>query len=240
MILRGKEVAPYTDVNGNRIIGAPNTNNASTVEFAAKNCTLIIGERVGFFGLVNFFRDNSTVIIGSRSSFRGRMSLGLDCEIRYGDDIYCGPDLQINTAEGANVTLGNDLLIGPQCRIRADDSHPIYDGVTGARINPSQSITIGDHVWFGQEVFVMPGAQIGSGSVIGARSMVTKSKPIPPNSLAVGMPAKAVRSKINWVRKHIQRDNDVPETVPPIFEQEAVVEPRRRPRWASAVVGLFR
>lgn len=41
------------------------------------------------------------------------------------------------------------MLIANQCRVRADDSHPIYDGVTGERINPSRSISIGDHVWIG-------------------------------------------------------------------------------------------
>ena len=238
--LQGDKITTYSDANGNTLKGSPSTNQHAKVEFGASNCTLIFGENTSFHGVISFYRDNSTVIIGSRTSVRGRMTLGLESAIHLGDQVYCGPDLQINTAEGATVTLGNDLLIGANCRIRADDSHPIYDGVTGKRINLSQSITIEDHVWLGQQVFVMPGSHIGRGSMIGACSVVTQSKPIPPHSLAVGMPAKVVRSKINWVRKHLQHGRDVTETVPPIFEPEAVMEANGRPRLVGALLNLFR
>jgi len=55
-----------------------------------------------------------------------------------------------------------------------------------------QPVTLGKSVWLPWRVFVMPGSTIGDGTVIGANSLVSGS--IPPNSLAVGSPAKVIRS----------------------------------------------
>ncbi|WP_308303877.1 DapH/DapD/GlmU-related protein, partial [Vibrio parahaemolyticus] len=51
---------------------------------------------------------------------------------------------------------------------------------------------IHDNVWLGEGVFVMPGVTIGKNSIIGAGSVVTKS--IPENVIAVGNPAKIIKS----------------------------------------------
>ena len=50
---------------------------------------------------------------------------------------------------------------------------------------------IGDNVWLGEGVIVMPGVTIGNGCVIGAHSVVNKS--IPDNCIAVGTPAKIIK-----------------------------------------------
>jgi acetyltransferase-like isoleucine patch superfamily enzyme len=57
-------------------------------------------------------------------------------------------------------------------------------------------VTIGKSVWFPWRVFVMPGSVVGDGSVIGANSLV--SGEIPPYSLAVGSPAKVIKSAPDW------------------------------------------
>jgi acetyltransferase-like isoleucine patch superfamily enzyme len=87
------------------------------------------------------------------------------------------------------VTIGDDTGIGGHCLIfthgawlNALDGYP----VTYA------PVTLGNSVWLPWRVFVMPGATIGDGSVIGANSLV--SGDIPPYSLAVGTPAKVIRS----------------------------------------------
>lgn len=66
----------------------------------------------------------------------------------------------------------------------------------GDRINPDESIEIGDRVGLTREVMVLKGAIIGSDVVIGARSIV--SKKILPNTLAVSIPARVVRTNITW------------------------------------------
>ena len=52
-------------------------------------------------------------------------------------------------------------------------------------------ITIGNNVWIGAQVCVLPGVTIGDNTIIGAGSVVTKS--IPANVLAVGNPCRVVR-----------------------------------------------
>ena len=60
-------------------------------------------------------------------------------------------------------------------------------------------MTLGKSVWLPWRVFVMPGSTIGDGSVIGANSLVSGN--IPPNSLAVGSPAKVIRSAPDFPKK---------------------------------------
>jgi acetyltransferase-like isoleucine patch superfamily enzyme len=56
---------------------------------------------------------------------------------------------------------------------------------------PSAPIMIGDRVWIGSCVIILPGVSIGNHAAVGAGSVVIKS--IPPNCLAVGNPARVVR-----------------------------------------------
>ena len=54
---------------------------------------------------------------------------------------------------------------------------------------------IGDDCWIGRRVMIMPGVKIGEGCVIGAGAVVTKD--IPPYSVAAGVPAKVVKTRMN-------------------------------------------
>jgi len=87
------------------------------------------------------------------------------------------------------VTIGDDTGIGGHCLIfthgawlNALDGYPVT----------YEPVTLGNSVWLPWRVFVMPGTTIGDGSVIGANSLVQGT--IPPMSLAVGSPAKVIRS----------------------------------------------
>lgn len=209
--LRNKQAGDWADDSGNRIIGNPKVLGPAYVEFTGSNNLLSFATGSSVAGYLSFRRDDSQVTFGERAMFRGRMSVGQECSITFGTGIYWGPNGYVTSAEGANITFGDDLLISENCTFRADDSHPIYDGDTGERINPSRDIVVGSHVWVGVDALVMPGSVIGSGSVLGARSMVTPSRPVPKNSLAVGSPVRIVRENIRWVRKHLQTSLDIDE-----------------------------
>lgn len=87
------------------------------------------------------------------------------------------------------ITIGRNVLIGPNVTL----------STTGHAIHPdhradgmySFPITIGDNVWIGGNVMVLPGVTIGENSVIGAGSVVTKD--IPANVVAFGAPCKVYR-----------------------------------------------
>jgi acetyltransferase-like isoleucine patch superfamily enzyme len=93
------------------------------------------------------------------------------------------------------VTIGDDTGIGGHCLIfthgawlNALDGYPVT----------YEPVTLGKSVWLPWRVFIMPGTTIGDGSVIGANSLVQGT--IPPMSLAVGSPAKVIRSAPDFPR----------------------------------------
>lgn len=94
------------------------------------------------------------------------------------------------------VIIGDDTGIGGHTLIFTHGAWlNAFDGYP-ADYKP---VTIGKSVWFPWRVFVMPGSVVGDGSVIGANSLV--SGEIPPYSLAVGSPAKVIKSAPDWPKK---------------------------------------
>jgi acetyltransferase-like isoleucine patch superfamily enzyme len=94
------------------------------------------------------------------------------------------------------VVIGDDTGIGGHCLIFTHGSWlNVLDGypVTFA------PVTLGKSVWLPWRVFIMPGVTVGDGSVIGANSLVTSN--IPPYSLAMGSPAKVVKSAPDFPRR---------------------------------------
>ena len=82
-----------------------------------------------------------------------------------------------------------------------DDTHAIRDAVTGQRLNTfGGRIVIDRHVWLCEHARVLDGASIGPNSIVGADSLV-KRRVVPPNSVAVGVPARIVRSGVTWSRE---------------------------------------
>lgn len=89
------------------------------------------------------------------------------------------------------VTIGERCLIGPHCMIIDSAFHDI-DPDRRLDAPVADPITIGDNVWLGARVVVLPGVTIGHDAVIGIGSIVTSD--VPPRSLAVGVPARVIRN----------------------------------------------
>ncbi|HWP91067.1 MAG TPA: acyltransferase [Thermodesulfobacteriota bacterium] len=86
-----------------------------------------------------------------------------------------------------SIEIGEDTQIGPCCLITTTDHD--YRGHLETSFKP---VVIGKGVWVGANVTILPGVEIGDYAVIGAGAVVTKS--IPPRSIAVGVPAKVVKT----------------------------------------------
>jgi acetyltransferase-like isoleucine patch superfamily enzyme len=94
------------------------------------------------------------------------------------------------------VTIGDDTGIGGHCLIF---THGAWLNVLDGYPVNYEPVTLGKSVWLPWRVFVMPGTTIGDGSVIGANSLVQGT--IPPCSLAVGSPAKVIRTAPEFPRR---------------------------------------
>lgn len=91
-----------------------------------------------------------------------------------------------------SICIGEDALIAEHVTIR-DQDHRFGPGLTTAKAGfTTAPITIGNNVWIGAKATVTKGVTIGDNVVIGANSVVTRD--IPANSVAVGAPARVIRS----------------------------------------------
>ncbi|WP_411121877.1 sugar O-acetyltransferase [Streptomyces sp. x-19] len=114
------------------------------------------------------------------------------CE--FGFFIELGPRTRVNfdvmMLDCAPITLGADVLVAPRCQLFTAN-HPFDPDLRRTMWEYAKPIAVGDRVWLGGGVTVLPGVTIGADTVVGAGSVVTKD--LPPKVLAVGNPARVVR-----------------------------------------------
>ena len=108
--------------------------------------------------------------------------------IELGENFYSNHNLVI--LDCAKVTFGDTVFIAPDCGFYAA-GHPIDAERRNIGLEYAYPITVGNDVWIGGGVRVMPGVTIGSNVVIGSGSVVTKD--IPDNVVAAGNPCRVLR-----------------------------------------------
>lgn len=108
--------------------------------------------------------------------------------INLGENFYSNHNLVI--LDAAKVTFGDNVFVGPSCGFHTA-GHPIDFERRNQGLEYAHPITVGNNVWFGAGVQVLPGVTIGDNVVIGAGSIVVKD--IPSNCVAVGNPCKVIR-----------------------------------------------
>jgi maltose O-acetyltransferase len=127
-------------------------------------------------------------------------ALGDGSEIRppfycdFGDRVFVGAGTFANfglvALDVAPIVIGDDVQIGPSVQLLTP-THPIDAAARRAKWESARPISIGDNVWLGGGVIVLPGVSIGRNSVIGAGSVV--SRDVPADVVAVGNPARVTR-----------------------------------------------
>lgn len=134
--------------------------------------------------------------------------------VRLGSHTRVAPN--VSFTNGERIAIGSGTKIGAGCYLWAGDRQGRIEIGDGCRLGPQVFITasdygaeggisfldqprqeadviVGDHVWLGARVFVAAGVTIGDHCIVGAGAVVTKS--LPANSIAVGVPARVVRTR---------------------------------------------
>lgn len=138
---------------------------------------------------------------GVTSTFSGIANISL------GDDVFIGPRCFIAVPDAA-LSIGDDTVIGPDLCVMGGD-HRMGDPGTLYRdtheLGVNEPVAIGCNVWIGARVTVLKGVRIGDGAIVGAGSVVNQD--IPSQAIAVGVPARVVRWRFEAAGqdRHAQR-----------------------------------
>ena len=113
-----------------------------------------------------------------------------DCgfNISVGENFYTNHNVTI--LDAAKVTFGDNVFIAPNC-VFSTAGHAIDSEQRNRGLEIALPITVGDSVWIGANVSVLPGVTIGSNTIIGASSVVNKD--IPDGVIACGNPCRVIR-----------------------------------------------
>jgi len=128
------------------------------------------------------------------------VAMAPNVSLRNGHHLTVGPGAHIGercmlwAGERAGIVLGEKALLGPEVMItvanyRMTPGIPVMD-----QPRDEADVVVGAGTWLGARVIILPGVTIGDGAVVGAGSIVTKD--VPPDSIAVGIPARVVGSRV--------------------------------------------
>lgn len=155
----------------------------------------------GHGSLIDYFAGNikgeEHIDIGMNTEFGPQLRLTAwgEGQIRVGDNCHFGERNHITACK--SISIGNDVISGPNVLI-SDNARgkSTLEDLTIAPFNRELKskgpVVIGDKVWLGQNSCILGGVTIGHNSVVGANSVVTHD--VPPFSIAVGNPAKVIKS----------------------------------------------
>ncbi|MFC4693438.1 MULTISPECIES: sugar O-acetyltransferase [Geodermatophilus] len=126
--------------------------------------------------------------VGEGTEIRPPLYVDYGSRIRVG--ARCFANVGLVALDVAAITIGDDVQIGPNVQLLTP-THPVEPGPRRDKWEAARPITIGDNVWLGGGVIVLPGVSIGADTVVGAGSVVTRD--LPAGVVAVGNPARVVR-----------------------------------------------
>lgn len=120
---------------------------------------------------------------------------GFHCD--YGKNIHVGDEFTANynvtILDGAPVRIGNNCMLGPGTLISTVD-HPVDGARRRGHVAFAKPVTLGNDVWLGGNVSVMPGVTIGDNVVVGAGAVVTHD--VPSNCVVAGVAARVIRQLV--------------------------------------------
>ena len=130
------------------------------------------------------------------------VSIGTNFNCDYGLHISVGKNFLTNynvtILDIAPVTIGDYVMIGPNTLI-STVGHPLSPMGRREHLGVAKPVTIGDDVWIGGNVTILPGVSIGNNVIVAAGAVVTKD--VPDNCVVGGVPAKVIKPLENDIPK---------------------------------------
>ena len=177
--------------------------NSSLVIRSYDMSCIEIGRGNRFDGDCSITASNGTIRIGEKNVFNYRCGFRTTCkgEINIGNMCTIGRESSLVSSLNAKIVVEDDCMMSYAVELRAGNSHNIIDLDTLENLdnNKHRDVILGQHIWVGMRSVLLNGVDIGSGSMVGANSMVVKKK-YPNNVLIAGNPARILRNYIAWIR----------------------------------------
>jgi len=156
--------------------------------------TWLHGLRLAHYYGYSHIQPRAAITVGSKTGIAPNVSFRNGERITIGDDCHIGERAYLWAGNSTGkITIGNFVSIAPEVFITASDYSFEKGKPFREQTKNEQDIIIGDDVWLGTRVTVTAGVTIGDGCIVGAGAVVTKD--LPPNSVAVGVPAKIVSTR---------------------------------------------
>ncbi|MGR5488051.1 acyltransferase [Vibrio alfacsensis] len=143
-----------------------------------------IGHYIRGYSLKVFFKSS-----GKRITIKENVEIYRPHNLSIGNYSGFGRNNVIDATGG--IYIGNNVRFGPNVMI-ATLSHAKVGGSISSSVKHSEPVTIGDNVWVGHGVTILPGTKVGNDVIIAAGAVVTKD--ILSNTTVGGVPAKEIRA----------------------------------------------
>lgn len=174
------------------------------ISFSEIQNVVIIGRPIISLAYNSKIHIGKNVILMSNSKYCLSSSLYSPCKLKTitrNAIIEIGDNTSFNgtsiTCRSTKIFIGSRTMVGPNVTILDSPFHPMSP-IEKRNYYPDNELDkpvyIGEDVWIGSQVIILPGSKIGNGSVIGAGSIVSGN--IPENVLAIGSPARVIRNII--------------------------------------------
>ena len=124
--------------------------------------------------------------------------------VHFGNGIYANSNLTI--VDDGHVYIGDQVMFGPNVTI-ATANHPIDPSLRAKGLQYNKDVYIGENVWIGAGVIIVPGVRIGRNTVLGGGSIGTQD--IPENVVAVGNPCRVIREVSDRDREYFYKDEKI-------------------------------
>ena len=172
-----------------------------SIQIFFKTILRLRGAKVPLSAKISIFQINwpHQLLIGQNCFFENNLVFKYDSiwrkgpNIIIGDNVFIGHNTEFNISE--RISIGNDCLIASNCKfIDHDHGFSLVNKPIRLQKPKISPIIIEDNVWIGTSCIILKGVTIGSGSIIGAGSVVNRN--IPPNEIWCGSPAYQKKKRV--------------------------------------------